>query len=442
MKDPTPAELAHIPAPPQTLFFGNTLDSLKDLAAFTRSNAAQFGEVYRVRFMGRWRVSLTSAEAAQYVLTDPDKLFSNTLGWDLLTRTFSGGLMLRDFDDHRAHRRIMQVAFRKPALDSYLDLMAPVIGPLIDEWPVDTPMTFYPAIKDATLRLGANVFAGLPLDDPRAEELNRAFMALVASSMAILRVPLPGSTYARGLKARADMTRLLTQLMTERRGGDGTDFFSEMCRAEDEEGRAWTTDEIVAHFTFLLVAAHDTTATALTSMIWTLAEHPDWQDRVAEEAAALGDGPFTPDMLERMPLTERVMKEGLRLIPPAPVISRRSLRAFEWAGIPIPAGTMINVQVGVIHTSERHYTDPDRFDPDRYAPDRAEDRSHRFAWTPFGGGAHKCIGMHFATMQMKMLVRAILSRYRIAPAGDAPVHWQRLPIPRPKGGLPIILSRR
>ena len=151
---------------------------------------------------------------------------------------------------------------------------------------------------------------------------------------------------------------------------------------------------------------------------------------------------MTPDMLGAMPLTEQVFREALRLIPPVPFIPRRAMRAFDWRGTHIPAGTDLTLAMGWVMRSPAHFTDPERFDPDRFAPDRAEHLSHRFAWAPFGGGVHKCIGLHFSTMQVKAFTRALLSRHRIEAAHPGPTTWTMMPIPRPRGDLPLRLVPR
>jgi cytochrome P450 len=215
-----------------------------------------------------------------------------------------------------------------------------------------------------------------------------------------------------------------------------------MCHAKDEEGRAWTDDEIVEHFNFMMMAAHDTTASALTTMTWAITEYPEWQERLAEEVAKLGDGPMTPDMASNMPLTEMVFHEALRLVPPVPLIPRVALKDFEWNGIHIPAGYGVTANVTMAMRSAAHYTNPELFDPERFSAERAEHRSHRFAWAPFGGGAHKCIGIHFANMQVKAFIRAFLTRCEINRNSTTPVEWKRLPTARPQCGLPITLSSK
>lgn len=432
--------LAHIPHLPAKPLIGHTKDVLDDFLDLVSQSTEAFGEIYRLKLLGKWRIHFTSPEAAEHILMDPDKNFSSEKGWaDTMSQLFPRGLMLRDFDDHRHHRRIMQAAFRKPVLDSYLGLMAPEIDRLVGSWPVNDSFAFHPAIKDLTLRMGANVFMGLSSDDPDATLLNKAFRDQITAAVTVIRKPLPFTPYRKGLKAREVLVQRFHALVEERRNSEGEDFFTRMCHAKDEDGRGWRDAEIVEHFNFMMMAAHDTTASVLTTMIWALTEHPEWQERLLAEVAALPEGPMTPETADQMPLTERVFKEALRLVPPVPLFPRVALRDFEWNGVKIPAGYGTTVNVTMVMRSPAHFTDPDQFDPDRFSPERAEDRSHRFAWLPFGGGAHKCIGMHFATMQVKGLMRALLSNHRVARTTTGPVEWKRLPTARPKCGLYVKL---
>ena len=189
------------------------------------------------------------------------------------------------------------------------------------------------------------------------------------------------------------------------------------------------------------MAAHDTTATSLTVMMAALGTHSDWQHRLIEEVAALGSGDLNENALSKMTETDKVFREALRLVPPVPFIPRKALRDFQWQGYTIPAGTSLALNPGVTMLSEELFSNPTTFDPDRFGPDRLEDRIHRFAWTPFGGGAHKCLGMHFATMQVKLFIATLLRDYRISLPNGAP-EWHRMPIPKPKGGLPLVLTRQ
>ncbi len=434
--------LAHVPGPRPKPLIGHTLDLLIDSYRLHGNAAKRYGPIYKVKVLGKWRVALNGADALEFILGDKDDLFSSAGGWDMLDVLFGGGLMLRDFGDHRAHRRIMQSAFRKPVMDAYRDSMATALDSLITDWPADTDFAFFPAIKTATLQMGGAVFMGLSIHDHRVPELNQAFQAEVAASLGIIRKPLPYTKIRRGMMARRYLSETFRQLIPERRKTGGDDFFSQMCLATDDDGNVWTDEEIVDHFNFLLMAAHDTTAATLTKMIWAMTTYPDWQDRMVAEVDALGDAPLDDAALDALDVTDRVFRESLRLLPPVPFIPRLAVRDFSYGGMDFPSGTSVSAMPGMVLVSPDHWTDPEVFDPDRFSPNRAEDQSHRYAWAPFGGGAHKCIGLHFATMQVKVFMALLLRRYRVERADDGPVKWQRVPIPFPKGGLPVRLIPR
>ena len=434
-------DLSHVRGPRLLPLVGSTLHFLRDSYGYSARNAKRFDGVYRIKTVGRERVVLHGADAVEFVLTDRDQIFSSAEGWEMIAPLFSGGLMLRDFDDHRRHRRVMQAAFKAPAMRDYLAAMAPEIDRLVARWPAGRRLAFYPAIKALTLRMGGAVFMGLSADDPETDRLNAALVDEVAAAFGLVRRPLPLTKMGRGLRARRHLRARFSSLIAERRETGGDDFFSRMCVARDEDGRAWSDEEIVDHFNFLMMAAHDTTSTAIAAMVWALAEHPEWQERVAEEVAGTS-GPLDEAALARLVLTERVFREALRLVPPVPFIPRRAVRAFEWRGVRVPAGASVSVVPGLVMMSPEHWSDPDAFDPDRFSPNRAEDRSHRFAWAPFGGGAHKCIGLHFSTMQAKAFTVSLLRRHRVEPAWRRPVAWQRMPMPRPRGDLPVRLIPR
>jgi len=440
------AALAHIPGRKGVLpYIGVAPEFIREPYAMILNYRRRFGPVFKYYLLGDWIVSLGGADAVEYVLTDPDKLFSSKDGWRLLTDLFPGGLMLRDFDDHRAHRRVMQSAFRASAIESHLEGMNDGIAALIAGWGDRRDFHFYPEIKKLTLALGGAAFMGLPPDDPRADRMNRAFRDEIAASLALIRLGIPGTRYGRGLAGRRHLTETFRSLIAERRADPGPDFFSQLCAARDEDGTGWTEQEIVDHLNFLMMAAHDTTTSALTTMVWALATRPEWQEAVRAEVLALGEARVSVAAAATLDVTERVFKEALRFMPPVPFIPRRSMRAFRWEGVEIPAGVHVTVSPGLTMMSEALWTDPERFDPDRFVPDRAEDRGHRFAWAPFGGGAHKCIGLHFAMLQAKAFTVQFLRAYRVEAVADTDGPWARVPIPRPRNGLPlrlVPLSRR
>ncbi|WP_300036385.1 cytochrome P450 [uncultured Roseobacter sp.] len=437
---PTRAALSHIPGPKAPPIIGHTLTIARDSYGTQQDYISRYGDVYKTKMLGVWRVNLCGPDALEYVLMDKEKNFSSEGGWDALKLIYPGGLILQDFDHHRQNRRIMTAAFRASAIRDYRERMAATMRDLLTTWPKDEPFCFYTAIKDLTLRVGGAVFMGLPLDGDLAKRINRAITDEIRASVTPIRQPLPFTPMWHGVRGRDFLRETFRTLIPERRAKGGDDFFSQMCLATDDDGNAWSEDEILNQFNLLIMAAHDTTATSLSVMMAALGTHPDWQRRISAEVAALGNGALDEDALGRMTDTDRVFREALRLVPPVPFIPRMALRDFHWHGYDIPAGTSLALNPGVTMLSPELYTNPTEFDPDRFSPERAEDRVHRFAWTPFGGGAHKCIGMHFATMQVKLFVATLLRDHHIVLPHGAP-EWQRMPIPKPKGGLPIVLRR-
>ncbi|KIZ36680.1 cytochrome P450, partial [Rhodopseudomonas palustris] len=203
-----------------------------------------------------------------------------------------------------------------------------------------------------------------------------------------------------------------------------------------------STKDIVDHMSFLMMAAHDTLTSSLTSFVAALAANPQWQQRLRDEIAALGLAPgeaMAFEQLEALPLTEMAFKEAMRLRPPVPSIPRRATRDFSFKGFAIPAGTLVAINPLFSHHMPEIWPDPDRFDPLRFTDEAQRDR-HRFAFVPFGGGAHMCIGLHFAYMQAKCFARHFLQNLEVSFEPGYQSDWQMWPIPKPKDGLKVTLA--
>ena len=418
-------------------FVGNTFRVLKDPLGFTRKMVAKHGPVYRNNSFGGDSVVLLGPDANELVLFDKEKNFSSEQGWGpILNLVFPRGLMLMDFEKHRADRKALSVAFKPEPMKHYAEELNAGIASQVDGW-ANRTMPFYSAIKALSLDLAATSFLGVPLG-PEAARINQAFVDEVQASVSPIRTPLPGTSMRKGVKAREYLVDFFTREVPARRNGTGQDFFSQFCRATDEKGDLLPTDAIVDHMNFLMMAAHDTITSSATSLVMLLGQHLKWQDRLREEIAGIGsnDGTVPYGQLDRLVLTEYAFKEALRMMPPVPSIPRRAMRDFEFGGYRIPAGTFVGVNTAYTHHMPEHWPNPDQFDPMRFTPEASKGR-HRFAWVPFGGGAHMCIGLHFATMQIRILMAQLLSRYRIELAPGAGEDWQIFPIPKPKDGLPV-----
>ena len=360
----------------------------------------------------------------------------------IIGRIFPNGLMLRDGVDHRYHRRLMQVGFKSKAMQGYLRQMIPQVERTLATWcgSQRTELEAYPAFKQMTLDLAATIFLGMDLG-PGANKLNKAFEASVAASMPRIPLAIPGTILYRGIKARKFMCRYFLDQVANKRASKDQDMFALLCRAEDEDGNRYTDQEIVDHMIFLMMAAHDTTTSTLTSMVYLLAKHPDWQERLRAEVRSLGTEALTHESLAKMNQTDWVIKETLRLYPPLSTLPKFSNQAFEHNGYLIPSDTLVITYPIHTHYMEEYWDNPTVFDPERFSSGRSEHKRHNYSWVPFSGGAHMCIGLHFADMQIKLVIAELLRNFRISVPTDYVMPVQQSPISKPKDKLPIVLER-
>src|SRR6201999_4111071 len=394
--------------------------------------------------LGETSITLLGPDANELVLFDQTRLFSSTHGWEpILSRLFPRGLMLLDFDEHRLHRRALSVAFKAGPMKSYLAALDAGIAARVAQWKAQPgPMLFYPAMKQLTLDLAATSFLGTSIG-PDVDDITRAFVDMVAAAVTPVRRPLPGTQMARGVNGRARIVAYFSEQIPIRRAKGGEDLFSQLRRATHDDGALLSTQDIVDHMSFLMMAAHDTLTSSLTSFVAALASNPEWQQRLRDEGTAQGVAPGEPttfDNLEAMPLSEMAFKEAMRMKPPVPSIPRRAVRDFTFKGFAIPAGTAVGVNPLFTHHMPEIWPDPNMFDPSRFTEESQRNR-HRFAWVPFSGGAHMCLGLHFAYMQAKCFARHFLQNLEVSLERGYTPDWQMWPIPKPKDGLRVRLAR-
>src|SRR3954466_5436909 len=440
---PKRAALAHIPGDEGWPIVGRTLRVLADPKGEVERMAAAHGLVYRSRVLGETSINLLGPEGNELVLFDQTKLFSSTHGWgSILDQLFPRGLMLLDFDEHRLHRRALSVAFKSGPMKSYLTALDAGIAARVAQWRAQPGgVLMYPAMKQLTLDLAATSFLGTGIG-PEVDEITRAFVDMVAASVAVVRKPWPGTQMARGVKGRARIVAYFSEQIPIRRARGGDDLFSQLCQATHEDGALLSTQDVIDHMSFLMMAAHDTLTSSLTSFVGELAAHPEWQARLRGEVAGLGieaNDPSSIDNLEKMPLSEMAFKEALRLKPPVPSMPRRAVRDFSFKGYDLPAGTLVGVNPLFTHHMPEHWPDPDKFDPMRFS-DEAQRTRHRFAWVPYGGGAHMCLGLHFAYMQAKCFARHFLQNLEVSLEPGYKPDWQMWPIPKPRDGMRVVLK--
>jgi cytochrome P450 len=431
--------LAHLPGDFGPPVLGHTLKILASQADFTRGMHARFGLVHRSASFFEEYVMLLGPEANQRVLLDREGLFTAGGGWEHhFSRLFPRCLLVMGGAEHALHRRAMSEPFRAPAMRVYAEQMHDPVARAVASWRARGAVRFYPAVRALTLELAMQLFLGLSLGD-ELDAVARDFEAVLEAAAAVAPVAIPGSTFARGLRAREALLARLRALTAARRAQPGRDLLSRLLAVRLEGDRSLTDDEVTDHLLFLVAAAHDTTASALSMALYLLAVHPAWQERLRDASRAL---PLALDAeaLGGLRAHDQVFRETLRLYPAITAIPRRTTRACEVLGHRIPAETVVYLSPVFTHRMPSLWRDPERFDPERFAPHRAEHEAHPYAFVPFGGGAHACLGLSFARLQVLLVLHHLCreARWTLPAWHPRRVHW--LPVPRPYFDLPLRFS--
>ena len=437
---PTRPGLKPVLGDPGLPLIGHAFASLYDSLEFSRRRYDRFGPVSWTRMVGTNIVSVTSPEGAEIIATNRDKAYANEGAYNyLIGPFFHRGLLLMDFGEHLRHRRIMQEAFTRPRLVDYLGAMNPRIATGLDQWRPGHRFELYNAAKQLTLAIANEVFMGEGVGAD-GDRVIKAFVDAVHGGQAYVRADVPGGVWARGLRGRRVLEDYFRERLPAHRAGSGTDLFSVLCRASSEDAEQFTDDDIVNHMIFLMMAAHDTSTITLAMMGYYLGRYPQWQDKVRAESVALGKPYLDFADLDQLTSLDLVMKEAMRLNAPVGGLFRQAIKDTEVLGYDIPAGTIVVAGTYATQRTAQAWHDPDEFDPGRFADDRREDKVHRYAWSPFGGGAHKCIGMHFGTMEVKAIMHQLLLRHSWTVPADyhPPIGYGTGPMPT--DGLPINLK--
>ncbi|HEY9312302.1 cytochrome P450 [Williamsia sp.] len=402
---------------------------------------AKYGRISGINAFGQKMVVASGPEAADELLMNKKKAFANGPAWSyLIGPFFNRGVMLLDFDEHRHHRLILQQAFNTKVLKGYMDAMQPMIRRRMEQFPTGEVLLFK-EFKALTLDVALEVFLGLELSKAEADRLNKAFLETVQAGSSVIRTPIPGTRWWRGVRSRKVLDAFFYKHIPAKRAVETSDLFSQLCFAESEEGHRFTDEDVVNHMIFVLMAAHDTSTITMTQMCYRMAKSPRWQERARAQSLDLGPELSYEDLAALTDL-DYVMKESLRMCPPVPVHPRTALVDTEIQGYFVPKGTMVAIPSLVNHLDAEYWKDPWTFDPERFSKERAEDKVHRMAWSPFGGGVHKCIGLYFGQMEIKTIMHHLLRDFEWSVPADYEIPMDYSALPIPKDDLPVTLRRR
>lgn len=425
---------------------GHMIPFIKDLRQLVNRQITLYGNVSKINFMGNKGLLVAGPDSMRKILLDHDREFSNEMGFrNNLGKFFEGGILLRDFDDHKVQRRIFQSAFKNDPMRTYVESMNEIMSDDMDDWQHIQDFVLFPHIKKTLLTTACRIFVGVERNTPDFDRLYKDYLDMLEGMASIVQIEIPGSKWAKSQAARRDIHEYFREQIPRKRASDDNDFLGFFTRETLENGEYFSDEDIVRHMNFLVFAAHDTTTASIINVLYQLALNPDWQERVRKScqdfAEANNKTALSYDDLEAITDLEHTMLEAQRLHPSVPLAVRRTIREVELEGQRIPAHTKIWLPYFAFYRSAEWWKEPEKFDPDRFGPGREEHKAHSFLFIPFGGGAHKCIGMHFAKIQVKCFLFQFIQRYRFSvPEGYDP--WEMLiPMPKPADGLPLKLER-
>lgn len=436
-------QLAHIPGSRGLPVLGLIPALFHDFYGTIDKQYKKYGPISKTNIGFQYGLLVLGPELYKQILLDPERNFSNEMGYSkVVGKWFGGGLLSRDFDEHRLHRRLFQTAFKAEAMRGYVGMSNDIVARNLQGWADEENFCFVPHIQQILMNIGARIFYGVDDLGDDAKKMGDAFVDILSKGMmSLVEIEMPPFKYYYGMKGKKYVANYLGSLIRERRNGKGIDFMSHLVKETKDNGEYFSDEEIIPHLSFLFFAAYDTTTTALSNMIMHLAQRPDLQERLRSESRMLNKRQAEFDDLALLQGIENTFNEALRLYPSASIYMRRTIRDCELGGYQIPANTVLFMPPVFNHRMAEWWDNPAEFDPDRFAVPREEHKRHSFSYVPFGGGAHKCIGMNFAAMNAKLFMHQFLLSYRFRTPPGYVARTQTLPLPKPVKDLPLLFEK-
>ena len=397
---------------------------LRPLASFVRKPlvflqelAEKHGDVVQVPMLGKpWAFlfhpddveSLLVAHATDVVRDDYSHVLKRVLGEGLLTS---------DGELWKRQRRLASGAFTPKRIREYAEAMARVTAAGLSRWKDGERVQLHEEMSHLTLEVVSDVLFGASISEADFETVKEAmevFNVLFAQSPeTIFRIPIWVPTPLNRATARAleRLDTLIARIIeTRRRSGERrNDVLDALLAATDEDGSKMDDKQLRDEVVTLFLAGHETTALALTHALYALGKSPDAKRKLlAEIDEILGGRLPTQADVPRLVYAERVIKEAMRLYPPAWLTGREIAKEITISGHRLAVGTQVLVSQWIVHRDPRWWPSPEAFDPDRFDPELAKARP-RFAYFPFGGGPRVCIGNHFAQLEATLVLATLVA---------------------------------
>jgi len=399
----------------------------------------RYGDVVHLPFPVSPVCMVTDPDLIEQVLvTDSDRYVRGAMTERVFGDLEEEAVSVTEGEQWRRQRQLLQPVFTRERITGYARVMVEYAGDLADEWSGGQAVAVGDASSELTLRILAKALFDLDVRE-EAPVIREAATALVekadfGTKDAYLPDWVPTSTNRRFRRATTGLHELIEELIDERRteierGEAPDDVLARLLTAGDEDGEATLShDEVRDNMIALLLAGHDTSATALTYAWFLLSKHPRARDRLhAELEAVLGGTAPSPEDVFSLPYTEAVVKETLRLYPPSFAVLREPTEDVEIGGHRVAEGTTVMCPQWICHRDGRYFAHPHEFWPGRWVDDEdgpgIGEEIPEYAYFPFGGGPRHCLGMRFAMMELQLVIATMAQRVDlelIAPEDPTP----------------------
>jgi cytochrome P450 len=435
------------PGPKGVWPFGSTIPYGKDPLGYIIRCARKYGDIFRMSLLRTPIYTLTHPDYIEYVLRTNHRNFVKDYFTHQVSRLVGQGLLTNEGESWRKQRQLAQPAFQMNQLQKYGAVMVDATERLVHGWHAEAKIDVHQQMMRLALDIVSRALFSADVADDAAEvggALEEAMKHLV-HPLSYTRVgpwlPTPG--LRRFHRARRRLDGIIYRPIQQRRqtANKPDDFLTRLLTLHDEDGREMSDRQVRDELMTLFLAGHETTALAMSYCFYLLARHPGAEQRLADEIEAVTQGsPPTAADLPRLPFAESVIKETMRLYPPAWGIGREPVSDCEIGGYHVPAGTQIQLIQYVVHRDPRWFDDPELFRPERWDNDFSR-RIPRCAYFPFGDGPRICIGNHFAMMEAVLILATIIPRFRLRLVTDHPLDLIPSVTLRPRHGIPMVVHR-
>ncbi len=442
--------LSHVPPSPPRGIIGGHLLKFTDPLPFYMQNFQQYGDIVKLDANGMTLFQINNPDMIQQVLVHKASSFHKSPIYKRLLSLYLGnGLLISDGEFWKRQRKLAQPAFHVKRINAYAETMTNYSRQMLDEWQDGEERNISEEMMRLTLWIvGKTLFdADLSTSSGQVSEALEFLLADIPNTAKqIIRLPhwVPTPTRNRRRQVIETLESVMNPIIEERRhtGEDHGDLLSMLLLARDEEGNGMTDQQLRDEALTLVLAGHETTANALTWTFYLLAQNPQAEDKLLDEVdTVLNGNPPTLEDLGKLEYTEMVLKEAMRLYPPAWNFGRQAQEDVEIGDYILPKYAGVLISSYVVHRHPDYWDEPERFIPERFTPE-AEHARHKYAYFPFGGGPRICIGNSFAMMEAKIILASIAQRYRLHLVPGHRVVPEPLITLRPKYGMQMTLDKR